>query len=137
VKLIAAVARVAIDGQLAAIETMLNGRELGAAGAGEVLAAGIGRHDNTRILMALAQAADQEDELQLLFRELADGILNRVQDLFVHNGAAADEAVLDLVHATSVGLAVIDLATSRPNGQERSRAALELLFGLLSERRTR
>jgi len=135
VNLIAAVARVAIDGQLAAIDTMLSGRQLGEAG--EVLAAGISRHDNTRILMALAQAADQESELQLLFRELSEGILTRVQGLLVRNGAAPNEAVLDLVHATSVGLAVIDLATSRPNGQERSRAALELLFALLSERQTR
>src|SRR5258705_13612169 len=67
VDLLAAVARAAIDGQLNAIDKMLDGSSKESAA--ETIASVTGRYANTRVIMALAQAADQEPTLRNLFRE--------------------------------------------------------------------
>src|SRR5580692_9882302 len=73
--LLAAVARAAVDGQLAAVDTVLSDASLEAGVA--AIAQVVVRHENTRVLMALAEAADKEPQLRELFRELADGVVVR------------------------------------------------------------
>jgi hypothetical protein len=41
----------------------------------------VGRHENTRVIMALVQAADPEPTLREMFHELADGIAHRADKL--------------------------------------------------------
>jgi hypothetical protein len=82
--------------------------------------------------MALAQASDQEAPLQKLFRELADGLVSRfAQFLKLLNVESTDEHAR-LLHALAVGLAVVDLATARPDGAKRTTAVLEIALSLLS-----
>jgi AcrR family transcriptional regulator len=131
VDLLAAVGRAAIDGQLAAVDAVLersSAKTLASAFAKVVV-----RHENTRVLMALAQAADQEPQLKALFRELADGIVSRAGRVLKTLNSAATEVDARLLHALSVGLAVVDLATSRADGKRRAAAVLETALGLISK----
>lgn len=119
--LLEAVARAAAEAQLAALDTALaSGAELSA-----VLAGLVTRHDNTRVLMALAQAADQEPALRTIFRDLTTGIVERVSQRLP---ATAAEATGDFIHALGVGLAVIELATGRPDSAARTQAVLQTAF---------
>lgn len=135
VDLLAAVARAAIDGQFRAIDRMLDGssREVAAATIASVAV----RHANTRVMLALAQAADQEPALRELFRELADGITERAGRLFEGLGIRSTDDARFLLHALSVGLAVIDLATGRPDGERRATAVVETVLTLLPKGRKR
>lgn len=135
VDLLAAVARAAIDGQLGAIDKMLEApsREITAGTIASVAA----RHANTRVMMALAQAADQEPALRELFRELADGITARAGRLFEGLGIVPTPEARFMLHALSVGLAVVDLAVGRPNGEGRARDAIEAMLTLLPRKEER
>ncbi|AET94294.1 transcriptional regulator (plasmid) [Burkholderia sp. KK1] len=127
--LIEAVARAAIDGQLAAVDAF----------AGEtspkITAASIAnvamRHENTRVLMALAQAADEEPTIRNLFRELAEGVAVRITRMLEAMGLAVTKEHVSMVHALVVGLAVMDLALGRPDGKRRASTSIETLFSLL------
>jgi AcrR family transcriptional regulator len=128
--LLSGVARAAIDRQLGAVDAILGASSTHAAA--KVIANVVIRHENTRVIMALAQAADQEPSLRELFRELADGIILRVGKLLENlNITLADEQCY-LLHALSVGLAVVDLATAQKDGQRRALRTLETVFTLLT-----
>lgn len=130
--LLAAVARAAVDRQLVAVDATLGGCPSPEAAAGAI-AELISRHGNTRVLMALAQAADEEPQLRELFRELADGIVARMtRSLLGHHDPAAAEGSARLVHALAVGLAVLHLATGRPDGTQRAAAILEAALRLIA-----
>ena len=90
------------------------------------------RHENTRLLAALNQAADQEPAVQALFNELTEGFVNELGTLLGKLGLPTTPAGVDLLHAVFVGLSIIELATSRPNGKERSKAAFKLAFDAIS-----
>ncbi len=122
--LLEAVGRAAIDRQLAAVGTMLGGlTSLDAAA--HAIATLVSRHENTRVLMALAQAADEEPRLRELFRELADGIVVGVTRLLGRFGVpTASDEPSRLLHALSVGLAVVGLATGRADNTERAAGVL-------------
>ena len=123
VDLLAAVACLAIDNQLAAVDGML--AESSPAEVVETMSRVMILHENTRVLMGMAQAADQELALRELFRELTAGILERLGRWLESINVPAEQVSLDLLHALMVGLAVIDLATSRSNGELRAKAVLE------------
>jgi DNA-binding transcriptional regulator YbjK len=131
VDLLTAVARAAIDGQLAAIDSMLEGRSIQAASA--VVAHAAGRRENTRVIIALAQAADQEPALRELFRELADGIIQRSGKLLDKLNIPSTNENRFLLHALSVGLAVIDLAVARPDGERRSSAVVAATLTMMKK----
>jgi AcrR family transcriptional regulator len=131
VDLLAGVARAAIDIQLAVVDRML------AAASPDLtanMARGMVQHENTRVLMGIAQAADHEPALRELFRDLTEGILERMGTLLDSLDIPVSQANQDIVHALSVGLAVIDLATARSDGEIRTKAALDTLFNLLGGR---
>ena len=122
--LLEAVGRTAIERQLAAVDVTL-GRLASLDEAAAAIAALVSQHENTRVLMALAQAGDEELRLRELFRELADGIVTRVTTFLGRFGVStASEEPARLLHATSVGLAVISLATGRPDGPQRAAGVL-------------
>jgi AcrR family transcriptional regulator len=123
VDLLTGVARVAIDRQLAAVDGVVGASSV--RGAAKAIANVAVRHENTRVIMALVQAADQEPALRELFRELADGIILRAGKLLRNlNIEPTDEHCYQL-HAMSVGMAVVDLATSRKDGERCAARTLE------------
>ena len=130
--LLEGVARLAVDGQLAALQSIVDLPSVSAVV--KSITAMIGRHENTRVLMALAQAADEEPSLRSLFRELADGIVSRLRQLLENLHLDATEEQVLLVHSLSVGLAVVDLATQRPHSKRRVEAILESLFATLASK---
>src|ERR1700722_14401670 len=77
--LLEGVARLAVDGQLAALQSIVDLPSVPAAF--KNITAMIGIDETARVLMALAQAADEEPSLQSLFRELANGIVLRLRQL--------------------------------------------------------
>jgi AcrR family transcriptional regulator len=132
IDLLGAVSRAAIDGQLAAVDEVLDRSSFETA-AGAIANVAV-RHENTRVLMALAQAADEEPQLRALFRELADGIVSRAARFLETLNPAATEADARLLHALSVGLAVVDLATGRPDGTRLAASVLETALTMISKR---
>lgn len=128
-ELIEAVARAAVNGQLDALDAF----------AGEtspkVTAASIAnvamRHENTRVLMALAQASDEEPSIRGLFREFADAIALRITRMLESMGLAVSKEHVAMIHALVVGLAVVELAVGRSDGKRRASAAIEALFAML------
>jgi AcrR family transcriptional regulator len=130
--LLEGVARLAVDGQLAALQSIVDLPSVPAVI--KNITAMIGRHENTRVLMALAQAADEEPSLRSLFRELADGIVSRLRQLLENLHLDATEEQVFLIHSLSVGMAVVDLATQRPHSKRRVEAILESLFATLASK---
>jgi AcrR family transcriptional regulator len=128
--LLAAVARAAIELQSAAAQA-LTARVRSIDRATDVIAEAAGRHENTRVLVALNQAAEQEPEVRGLFNELSDNFFAEIVALFDKLGLAQTPAHVDLLHALFVGLSVIDLATCRPDQRARSKAALDVAFEIL------
>jgi hypothetical protein len=129
---LAAVGRDAVDGQLAAVDAVLEGAS--ADTVANAIAKVADRHENTRVMMALAQAADQEPQLRALFRELADGTVLRVGRFLKALNPAATDADARLLHALSVGLAVVNLATGWADGERRATAVLETALRMIATR---
>lgn len=134
VDLLTAAARSAIDRQLAAVDLVLKGN---ASQAADAIAKVAVRHENTRVMMALAQAADEEPALRELFRELADGIVARSNTFLKTLNGASTEEHARLLHALSVGLAVVDLATLRPDSAKCSAAVLATALKLIASSKKR
>jgi AcrR family transcriptional regulator len=132
--LLKAVARAAVDRQLSASKSMLGATSPNAAAT--FLANVIVRRENTRVLMALAQAADQEPALRELFVELAEGIIQRNGKLLGQLDVRPSDENCFILHAVSVGMAVISLATGRGDSERRSTRALERLFRVLKSAST-
>ena len=136
--LLAAVGRAAVDQQLVAVAATFAGLS-SVDDAARALANLVTRHENTRVLLALAQAGDEEPRLREMFRELADGIITHAGLFLDRIGYAAtgDEGGR-LLHAIAVGLAVVDLATGRPDGKQRAAdilmAALPWMIGTAEQK---
>lgn len=131
--LLAAVARVAMEAQLGAIRALFKSISSPEQGA-ERIAAAILRHDSSRVLAALNQAADQEPVVRKVFNELLTGFIAEFATLFEKLKFTPNGASVDLLHALFVGLSIIDLATARRNGKARTKAVLNLAFEMLEER---
>jgi AcrR family transcriptional regulator len=129
VDLLSEVARAAIDRQLKAVDAILSSSSPQATA--KVIANIAVRHENTRVIMALAQAADQEPSLREIFNDFADGIILRVGKLCEQMNIAPTDEHCYLLHALSVGLAVIDLATARKDGERRAERTVETALTLL------
>jgi AcrR family transcriptional regulator len=128
--LLTAVARGAIELQSNAAKSLLRGISSAKDGADRI-AGVIVRHENTRLLAALNQAADQEPAVRELFGELTEVFVSEIEDSLGRLRLEPNAARVDLIHALFVGLSIIDLATGRPNGEERANAVLKLAFRLL------
>jgi AcrR family transcriptional regulator len=131
VDLLAGVARVAVDRQLAAVDSVVGASSV--RGAAKAIANVAVRHENTRVIMALVQAADQEPALRELFRELADGIILRAGKLLRNLNIESTDEHCHQLHSMSVGIAVVDLATSRKDGERRAARTLETALTLMTK----
>jgi AcrR family transcriptional regulator len=129
--LIEAVARAAIEGQLALVDT-ISGEASPKVTAASIAGMAI-RHENVRILMALAQAADEEPTIRSLFRELTEGVAVRITHMFESMGLVVSKEHVSMVHALVVGLAVIELAVGRTDAKRRATVAIETMFSLLPQ----
>ena len=129
--LLVAVARIAMDRQIASVTEMVTATT-SVPKAIEALTTVITRHDNTRLLVALNQSADYEPELRALFNDLTDRFVEQLAALLDRLKLEPSRARVDMLHAAIVGLSVIELATSRPNGKARAKAALSALFAQLA-----
>jgi AcrR family transcriptional regulator len=129
--LLTAVTRAAIEAQLAGARSLTNGI-VSAKQAAARMATVAARRENTRVLAALNQAADQEPTVRALFTELLDGFIGELGMLLERLKLLPTAARIDLLHALFVGLSIIDLATHRKNGRARAKAVLSLTFDLLS-----
>jgi hypothetical protein len=70
--------------------------------------------------MALAQAADQASSLRALFRETGGRHHRSPGKLLKHLNITPTDERCYLLQALLAGLAVVDLATARKNGQRRA-----------------
>jgi AcrR family transcriptional regulator len=129
--LVAAVARVAMKAQLGAVRALFKGISSAEQGADRIAAVTV-RHETSRVLAALNQAADQEPAVRAVFNELLSDLAVEFHTLFEKMKLPPNEASIDLLHALFVGLSVIDLATARPHGKTRAKAVLKLAFHMLS-----
>lgn len=101
-------------------------------GAIAAIAAATFSHQNTRVLVAMNQASDQEPGVRDLFNEMTDAFVAKLGRLLQRFDLGADQDRVDMLHALFVGLSVIDLATSRARGKARNEAALATGFRLLA-----
>ena len=125
--LLAAVARAAITAQQTAAKSLGEGIASVDQCVTQMTDAAM-RHENTRVLAALNQAADQEPAVQAMFNELTNGFVVELGHLLGKLRLPTNAAGVDLLHALFVGLSIIELATNRPKGKARSKAALKLAF---------
>jgi AcrR family transcriptional regulator len=130
-ELLTAVTRAAIEAQLAGARSLTKGIA-SAEQAAAKMATVAARRENTRVLAALNQAADQEPAVRALFNELLDGFVTELGTLLGKLKLSPTQARIDLLHGLFVGLSIIDLATGRKNGRARAKAALNLAFDLLA-----
>jgi AcrR family transcriptional regulator len=129
--LLTAVARAAMEIQAAYAKEMAAPFTTVEAAA-NAIATGTVRHDNTRVLMALCQAAGHQPDVRAQFIELTGDFLHEVRALLKKLGLEASQSNADVLHALFVGLSIINLATERTDGQPRSKVALDAVFGLLA-----
>jgi AcrR family transcriptional regulator len=130
IDLLTEVARAAVEAQSNAAKSLLQGISSTREGVDQI-ASVIVRHENTRLLAALNQAADQEPRVRKLFGELLETFVSEIRASLERLHIEPSAARIDLVHALYVGLSIIDLATGRPNGQNRAKAVLKLAFEML------
>jgi len=133
--LLTAVARAGMEAQLNAIRSVFKGISSAEQGADRI-AAVTTRHETSRVLAALNQAADQEPTVRAVFNELLGGFVDEIGGLLEKLDLPSNEASIDLLHALFVGLSIIDLATARRNGKARAKAVLNLAFQLLDGEET-
>ena len=119
--LVKAVAQLAMTRQLAALDELL--ADASGAEAAIRVATLLGRKENARVLLSLVQAADQEAEIQSLFREFAVQMRARAAALLSkQSGQTIPPQNAFLLHALSVGLAVLGLALGEAEGDEARKA---------------
>jgi AcrR family transcriptional regulator len=109
-ELLVAVARHAVEVRLAELDAVLHKPPATLAAAARAIARVVAYEENNRVLLALAAGADVDREVQRIFGELADGVAQRATRLLVQFGITPSAAAVDLLHALSVGLAVLNLS---------------------------
>jgi AcrR family transcriptional regulator len=123
VDLLTAVAEVAMEQQISALDDLLSGSLKDRAP--EKIASLLGRKENARVLLALVQGADEEPRLRALFADFASQMRERATALL---SAGQDGNVLPLdaflLHALCVGLAVLGLALDDADGGDTRKVAV-------------
>jgi AcrR family transcriptional regulator len=89
------------------------------------IASAIVKPENVRVIIALAECADQEPGLRDLFRGFAAEVAARCSNLLSRSGAPTDPNNVLLLHAMSVGFAVLALATKPANAEALVADALD------------
>jgi AcrR family transcriptional regulator len=121
--LLVAVAEAAMERQIKALDDLLAGSQ--SARAPTNIASLLGRKENTRVLLALVQGADQEPRLRILFVNFAEQMRQRAGALLTGN-RNRNTPMIDayLLHALCVGLAVLGLAQGAADGDDARKVAV-------------
>jgi len=82
--------------------------------------------EQTRLLLALVLAADQEKPIRALFSRLTKDIREEIATGLARQGIEAGPDAVALFHALGVGLAVLDLARGEPAARRETRASTAL-----------
>jgi AcrR family transcriptional regulator len=122
--LLVAVAERAVQDRLAVIAASVDEAIDEPRAASAAVARAIASTENNRAFLALAEAADQEPRVQAAFRELTDGIAGRAARLLAQLGIEPTDAAVRLVHALTVGAAVLGVA----RGEEVEAGATTMLL---------
>ena len=132
--LLFAVAQEAVEQRVAALVSAqdVEGPERKLAGLARVLTS----PRQTRILLALAQSADQYDAVRESFDALAARVAPLSVALFHDFGIEADAASVALLQVTSTGIAVVALARGAEFAARAEQLLGELLAGLAATRRS-
>jgi AcrR family transcriptional regulator len=128
--LLKAVVGAAIDAQSDAARSLLRGIS-STKQAVEQIASVVVSNENTRLLAALNQAADQEPAVREKFGQLVETFASEIGAALERLHIKPSSARIDLIHVLFVGLSIINLATGRPNVQNRAKAVLKLAFEML------
>jgi AcrR family transcriptional regulator len=93
--------------------------------------------EQTRLLLALVLAADQEKSIRALFRRLTQDIRDEIAIGLARQGIEADADAVALFHALGVGLAVLDLARSEPAARRETKTTTKRALSLMAEQKRR
>jgi AcrR family transcriptional regulator len=91
--------------------------------------------EQTRLLLALVLAADQEKSIQALFRRLTKDIRGEIAAGLARHGIEAGPDAVALFHALGVGLAVLDLARGEPAARGETRTATKRALSQMEKRK--
>jgi hypothetical protein len=129
--LLVAVARRVVEAQLGFTGSMLEGAS--ATAAASKIAAVVSRPESARLLLMLVSASDEVPEVRELFRELAAGMVGLGHRLLSSLDAEQTDGGANILHALSVGLAVIGFATGRSDCEAWAEATLQATLDLLCQ----
>jgi AcrR family transcriptional regulator len=93
--------------------------------------------EQTRLLLALVLAADEEKSIRALFRRLTKDIRDEIAAGLARQGIEAGDDAVALFHALGVGLAVLDLARGEPAARRETRTATKLALSQMPKRKGR
>jgi AcrR family transcriptional regulator len=93
--------------------------------------------EQTRLLLALVLAADQEKSIRTLFRRLTKDIREQLAAGLARQGIEAGDDAVALFHALGVGLAVLDLARAEPAARRETRTTTKLALSQMAKRKGR
>jgi AcrR family transcriptional regulator len=93
--------------------------------------------EQTRLLLALVLAADEEKSIRVLFRRLTKDIREQIAAGLARQGIAAGPDAVALFHALGVGLAVLDLARAEPAARRETRTTTAMALGLMPKQKGR
>lgn len=110
--LLVAVAEEAVRRRVALLAETLAGAD-GRAEQVSALARVFSSPGDTRVLLALTEAADQNEEVRAAFDALAAGVAPLSAEVLATAGSEADPVSLALLQATATGVAVLSLARGR------------------------
>jgi AcrR family transcriptional regulator len=91
--------------------------------------------EQTRLLLALVLAADQEKAIRALFRHLTSDIRNEIAVGLARQGIEVSSDAVALFHALGVGLAVLDLARAEPAARRETRASTALALRSMAKQK--
>jgi len=128
--LLEAVAQAAVDAQAEAASAMA-AHITSLDNAAKVIGFGTTLYKNTRVLVALSQAADQEPAVRRLFTELSERSTELLVALLDRLGLEASRTHAKMLRALFIGLSVSNLATGQADGAAKSEAVLDAVLGLL------
>jgi AcrR family transcriptional regulator len=93
--------------------------------------------EQTRLLLALVLAADQEKSIRALFRRLTKDIREEIAGGLARQGIKAGPDAIALFHALGVGLAVLDLARGEPAARRETRTTTKRALRQMTESKGR
>jgi len=133
VDLLVAVARKAVGNQLALVDSVSDSSSPHTAA--EAVATVVSRADNARVLLMLVCAADTVPEVRQLFQALATGVVEQSRKLIGSVGGHPTTEAAELLHALIVGLAAINFATGRADGEARAKSLFQTALDLVANQR--